>query len=65
MLTVIVPAAHAETDMEDGPLPEAGGEVVLLVRIRDKRIVGSHHSNVKMDKVLEEWRLVVARVTRR
>ena len=65
MLTVIVPAAHAETDMEDGPLPETGGEVVLLVGVRDKCVVRCHHSNIKMDKVLEEGRLVVTRVARR
>ena len=54
MLTVIIPAAHTETDVENGPLPEARGKIILLVRVGDKRIVGCHHSNVEMDKVLEE-----------
>jgi hypothetical protein len=45
-LTVIIPSAHAETDMEEWPLPELGGEIILLVWIRDKRVVGSHHSHV-------------------
>ena len=62
--TVIVPAAHAETDIEDGPLPKFGCEVVLLVRIRDKRIVGCHHGNVQVDKITEKGRLVSTGITR-
>ena len=54
VLTVIVPAAHTETDVKNGPLPEAGGEIVLLVGVRNKGVVGRHHGNVEMDEVLEE-----------
>lgn len=36
---LVVPAAHAETDVQDGPLPELGGEVVLLIRIGDKGVI--------------------------
>ena len=32
---VIIPAAHAKANVQDGPLPEMGSEVVLLVRIRN------------------------------
>ena len=39
LLTVIVPAAHAETDVQDGPLPEAGCEIVLLIRVGNKRVI--------------------------
>jgi len=62
-LTIIVPSTHTKTNMEKRPLPERGGEIVLLVRIGYKRIVGGHHGNVEMDEVLEEGRLVVPRVT--
>lgn len=48
--------------MEDGPLPGRGGEIVLLVRVRDKGVVRGHHSNVEMNEVTEERRLVGTRV---
>lgn len=64
VLTVIVPAAHAKTDVEKRPLPECRGQVILLVGIRDERVVGCHHGNVEMDEVLEEGRLVVTWVAR-
>ena len=51
---VVVPAAHAEADVEDGPLPELGGEVVLFVWVRDKGVVGGHHSDVEVHEVAEE-----------
>jgi hypothetical protein len=50
--------------VEDGPLPETGSQIILLVGIRNKGVVGCHHSNVEVDKVLEERRLVVTRVAR-
>lgn len=59
---VVVPAAHSEADMEDGPLPKLGGEVILFVRIRDKGIVGGHHRDVEVEEVAEEGRLVGAGV---
>ena len=48
--------------MQDGPLPELGGEVVLLVRVRDEGVVGGHHGDVEVDEVVEEGRLVGAGV---
>lgn len=43
---VVVPSTHAQTDMEDRPLPPLRGKIVLLVRVRDKSVVGRHHGNV-------------------
>jgi hypothetical protein len=63
--TAIVPTAHAETDVEEGPLPELGGEVVLLVRVGDEGVVGRHHGDIQMDEVLEEGRLEGAWVSGR
>lgn len=54
----VVPAAHAETDVQDWPLPPLGGEIVLLVRIWNEGVVGGGHRDVQMDEVLEERRLV-------
>lgn len=45
---LVVPGAHTETDIENGPLPELGSEVVLLVWVWDKGVVGSHHGDVEM-----------------
>jgi hypothetical protein len=64
-LTVVVPATHAETNIKDRPLPERRGKVVLLVRVGNKCVVGSHHGNVQVDEVLEEGGLVVTWVTGR
>jgi hypothetical protein len=64
-LTVVVPATHTKTDVKDRPLPESRSEIVLLVRVRDKRVVRSHHGDVKVDEVLEEGRLVITRVAGR
>ena len=58
MLTVIVPTAHAEADVEKRPLPWLGGKVILLVGVGDKGVVGGHHGDVKVDEVAEEGRLV-------
>lgn len=55
---VISPTAHAETDMEDRPLPPLGGKVILLVRVGDQSVVGGHHGNVQVNKVVEEGRPV-------
>ena len=61
-LTVIVPTAHAESNVEKGPLPEGGSEIILLVGVWYERVVGSHHGDVEVDEVAEEGRLVRARV---
>jgi len=55
---VVVPTAHAEADVQERPLPWLGGEIILLVGVRDKSVVGGHHSDVKVDEVAEEGRLV-------
>jgi hypothetical protein len=55
---VVVPATHTETNVQDWPLPELRGEVILLVRIRDQSVVGGHHRNIQMDEILEERRFV-------
>lgn len=60
---VVIPAAHAESDVKDGPLPILRCEVVLLIRVGYKGIVGGHHCNVQMDKVAEERRLVSADIS--
>ena len=48
---MIVPAAHPEADVQDGPLPELRCEIVLLVGIWDQGVVRGHHRNIKMHKV--------------
>lgn len=35
----VVPTAHAETDVENGPLPELRSEIILLVWIGNKGVV--------------------------
>ena len=60
-LTIIVPAAHAESNVEKGPLPEGGGEIILLVGVWYERVVGSHHGDIEVDEILPERRLVVSR----
>jgi hypothetical protein len=63
-LTIIVPAAHTKTNVENRPLPKCRSKIILFVGVRDERVVGCHHGYVKVDKVLEERRLVVTRVAR-
>ena len=48
---LVIPAAHSQADVENGPLPELGREIILLVRIWNERIVGCHHGNVQVDKI--------------
>jgi hypothetical protein len=55
---VVVPAAHAETNIEKRPLPGSGSQVILLVRVGDKGVVRSHHGDVQVDKVTKERRFV-------
>lgn len=59
---VIIPAAHAETNVQDRPLPELGGEVVLFVGIGDESVVGGHHRNIEVEEVPEERGFVGARI---
>lgn len=59
---MIVPSTHSKADIKDRPLPRAGGQVVLFVRVRDKGIVGGHHCDVQMDEILPERRLESPRI---
>lgn len=54
----VIPAAHTETNIKDGPLPELRGKIILLVWIRDECVIRSHHGHVQMNKILQERRLV-------
>lgn len=54
----IVPAAHTQANVQDRPLPELRGKVILLIRIRHESVVGGCHCDVEMDEVLEEGRFV-------
>lgn len=62
---LVVPRTHAETNIEDGPLPELGRQIILLIWIRDEGIVGRHHCDIEMDEIFEERRLVGTRVATR
>jgi hypothetical protein len=55
---VIAPTAHSKTNMEERPLPPLGSKVILLVRIGNQSVVGGHHGDVQVNKVVEERRLV-------
>lgn len=55
---IITPTAHTETDVKERPLPPLGSEVILLIRVGNQSVVGSHHSDVQVDEVVEEWGLV-------
>lgn len=50
--------------MEEGPLPPLRGKVILLVWIGNKGVIRGHHSNIEVDEVLEEGRLVGSWITR-
>ena len=60
---VVVPAAHAETNVQDWPLPELRGEVILFVGVRDEGVVRGHHGDVQVDEVAEEGGFVLAWIT--
>ena len=60
---VVVPAAHAQADVEDGPLPGFGGQVVLFVGVGDEGVVGGHHGDVQVHEVAQEGRFVGAWVS--
>lgn len=61
---LVVPATHTQAHVQDGPLPPLRGEVVLLVRVRHESVVRRHHSDIQVDEIVEERRLVLARVAR-
>lgn len=54
----VIPATHTKTNMKKRPFPELGSEIILLVRVWDKSIVGGHHGNIQMNEILQEWRLI-------
>jgi hypothetical protein len=60
---VVVPAAHTESDVQNGPLPELRGEIILLVGIRNQSVVGCHHGNVQVDEILQERRSVCSGIS--
>nr|POE53354.1 hypothetical protein CFP56_28576 [Quercus suber] len=60
----IIPAAHAQSDVQERPLPWLRRKIVLFVRVRNKGVVGRHHGHVEMDEIAEEGRFVRAGVTR-
>lgn len=62
---VVIPAAHTKSHVQDGPLPPLRGQIVLLIRIRHKGVVGCHHGYVEMDKVVNEGRLINIGITLR
>ncbi len=51
---MVIPAAHTKANVENGPLPEVGSEVILLVRVRNESVVGGHHCDVEVEKVADE-----------
>jgi len=53
--TRIIPSAHAQTNVENWPLPWFRCEVILFVRIRDKRIIRSHHRDIEVNKIPQKW----------
>lgn len=55
---VVIPAAHAKADVQDGPLPPLRGQVILLVGIRHQGVVGSHHCDIEVNEIVDEGRLV-------
>lgn len=57
---IITPPTHAKTNVEDWPLPPLGSKIILLVGIRDQSVVGCHHSDIQVNKVVEERRFVHA-----
>ena len=44
--SLVIPATHTKANVKEGPLPPLGGKVVLLVRVGNQGVVGSHHGNI-------------------
>jgi hypothetical protein len=61
---LVIPATHAQTNVQNGPLPPLRSKIILLVGIGHKSVVRGHHGNVQVDKVVEEGRLILAGVSR-
>lgn len=51
---VVIPAAHTKSHVKDGPLPPLRSQIVLLIRIRHKGVVGCHHCYVEMNEIVNE-----------
>ena len=62
---IITPTAHAKTNVKERPLPPLGSKVILLIGIGNQSVVRCHHSDVQVDEVMEERRLVHASLSRR
>ena len=58
----VVPAAHAQADVQERPLPGFRGEVVLFVWVGDEGVVGGHHGYVEVHEVAQEGGFVGAGV---
>ena len=61
---VVAPAAHAQADAEERPVGRLRREDVLLVRVRDERVVRGGHRDVEVPEVAEERRLVQLHLAR-
>jgi hypothetical protein len=61
----VIPSAHAKANFKNWPLPELGGQIILLVRVWYKRVIRSHHRNIQVDEVLEEGRFIRSSVSGR
>ena len=48
---LVAPAAHAETDAQEGPVKRLRREDVLLVRVRDEGVVRRGHRDVQVPEV--------------
>ena len=59
---VVVPSAHAKSNVEERPLPWFRCQVILFIWVWNQGVVGSHHGHVQVDEVAEERGLVRARV---
>lgn len=62
---VVIPTAHTKSHVKDGPLPPLRGQIVLLVGIWHKGVIGCHHCYVEMNEVVNEGRLVNIGITLR
>jgi hypothetical protein len=53
---LVVPAAHSQSNVQNGPLPPVRCQIILLVWVRNQGVVGSHHGNVQVEEILQERR---------
>ncbi|KAI3482898.1 hypothetical protein L1887_54220 [Cichorium endivia] len=61
----VVPRVHAQSIPQPRPVERLARQNVLLVRVRDERIVRGHHRHVEVDKVAQEGRAVELLIARR